>query len=181
MPIIARNNSGPQFEPAPEGLHHAVCVDVIYLGEQDTPYGIKEQTRFIWQIDVENEVTGNRYQVRQTYNLTMSEMSKLSQHLEGWRNKQFTEEERVAFDVEKLIGVNCQLQLIHRTSKAGRVYANIQAVVPAPKGVTPMVPLDYERSQREEEESVPFPDGTPDGTPDVEIVVEGDNGEDLAF
>ena len=38
MAIFAKNNS-KQFIPAPEGLHQAVCCDLIDMGLQDNKFG----------------------------------------------------------------------------------------------------------------------------------------------
>ena len=37
MPIYVRDNR-KEYTPAPEGLHLAVCVDAIEMGEQETPW-----------------------------------------------------------------------------------------------------------------------------------------------
>jgi hypothetical protein len=132
------------YEQAPEGLHQGVCVDVVDRGmvknnfdESAAPY---HAIRSVWELE-ETDSKGRRYRVMQQYRLSLHEKAKLRQHLEAWRGKKFTADELKGFDVEKLIGANCQLTLVHNGD-----YTNIQAIVPLAKGMTKMAPSsDYVR------------------------------------
>jgi hypothetical protein len=132
MPIMARKKSG-NFKPAPEGLHQAVCCDVWEPFDVEDHFNAGQlvtQTRIVWQIDVQDEEHQRPFEVSQIYRLSLHEKSKLCQHLEAWRGRKFTSDEKKGFDLENLIGVNCQLQVVHNVKDGGDVYANIQAVVP---------------------------------------------------
>lgn len=165
MPIIARDNRS-EFNPAPEGLHQAVCVDVVDKGMVTGQYGTKHQIQIRWQIDYADEETGRRPLVVKSYTLSLNEKAVLRHHLEAWRGKQFSAQELDGFDLENLIGANCQLQVVHNLGKNGTTYANVQAVVPLGKGMVKMQPEDYVRvcdrdstqqaQQFEEGERVPF-------------------------
>jgi hypothetical protein len=149
MPIIAKDNR-KEFTPAPEGLHQGVCVDVIDLGLVTGQYGEKHKVEIRWQLDLlEDASTSNpprRFMVTNRYTLSLNEKATLRKHLEAWRGKLFTEEELAGFDLEKLLGVNGQLQIIHNLSEKGRTFANIQAIVPLGKGMTKIRPSeDYVR------------------------------------
>ena len=143
MPIIIKGQDG-DFQPAPPGLHQAVCVDVVDMGVQDTAYGPKRQLKIVWQLKSKND-KGERFQVRGTYTQSLHEKARLRHDLETWRGRPFRPEEIKAFDVEKLIGVNCQIQVAQRVSKAGRTYANAQAVVPITAEMSSLKPENYER------------------------------------
>lgn len=149
MSIIAKDSGSNMFDPAPEGLHRCVCADVIDLGMQPNFQKTAEvhKIKFVWQTEDVNPKTKERYQIRSTYlTVSLNEKSNLSKLLEGWRGKVFTPEERRAgFDVETLIGVNCQIQVIHAESAGGRKYGKAQAVVPPPKGVPPLTIEGYTR------------------------------------
>lgn len=54
--------SKSNFEPAPQGLHHAVCCDVVDLGVQETKFGKKEMLQIRWQLEERMEGNG-RYLV----------------------------------------------------------------------------------------------------------------------
>jgi hypothetical protein len=49
MPIMVRDNK-KAFTPAPEGLHQAVCVDVVDLGLAEGPWGAKPTVEFRWEL-----------------------------------------------------------------------------------------------------------------------------------
>lgn len=145
MPIIASYNQ-KDFTPAPEGLHQAVCVDVVDKGLVDGPWGPKPTIQIRWQLEQADEATGKRFMVVANYNLSLNEKANLRKILKGWRGRDFTAEELKGFDLEKLVGANCQLQLIHNLSDNGRTYANVQTVVPIGKGMVKIEPEpDYVR------------------------------------
>jgi len=133
-----RDNSKP-FKPAPAGLHRAVCVDVVDLGWQEDSFDTsktKPKIRLMFEIDEEIE-PGKRFIVSTQFNVPQSLASKKSslvQTLTSWRGRPFTPEEVKAFDSEKLIGAPCQLNIIHSDPTSdGKVYANIDSIVPAHK------------------------------------------------
>jgi hypothetical protein len=154
MPIIARKKSG-EYSTAPEGLWQAVCCDVVDLGEVETQWGNKPMVRICWIIEEVDPKTGMNYLVSQRYTLSLHEKSRLRPMLEAWRSRKFTDEELEGFDLEKLIGVNCQVQVIHNLSSQGGTFANVQAVVPAGRSAAKMtVPETYIRvCDREDKES----------------------------
>ena len=145
MAIFARAPES-SFEPCPEGLHHAVCVDVVDLGLQQTPFGDKLQVQLRFQVEELNS-QGHRCEVRKTYTNSLSEKANLRKDLESWRGRKFTGDELKGFDLEKLLGANCQLNVVHNLADNGNLYANINGVVPAPKGAVRLVPQDYVRQK----------------------------------
>jgi hypothetical protein len=145
MTVMARLGSGRASTPAPVGLHRAVCVDVQDLGVQDSAWGAKHKVRLVWQIEL-LDPAGRRFELARKYTLSLHERAALRQSLESWRGKKFTDSElRAGFDLEKLIGVNCQLQATHDTGEDGVTYANVQTVLPPVKGMTRLVPDAFVR------------------------------------
>ncbi len=145
MAIIAKKPEST-FTPCPEGLHHAVCVDVVDLGIVKSAFGDKPKVRIVWQIEEQNEA-GHRYTARKQYNLTLHEKATLRKDLEAWRGRKFTEDELHGFDLEKLLAANCQIQVVHDISDEGTIYSNVQAIVPAPKNVAKLTALNYTRDK----------------------------------
>ena len=129
MPILAREPDS-KYTPCPEGLFQAVCVDVIDLGFVSTQWGDKPKVRIVWQVDETDQATNRRFEVRAMYTLSLSDKATLRKILESWRGRKFTPIELRGFDLENLIGVNCQLQVIHNISDEGKTFANVQAIVP---------------------------------------------------
>ena len=164
MPLVIKESEG-HFEPAPPGLHQAVCVDVVDLGIVPGKYGPKAKLRLIWQLKTRNK-KGERFQVRATYTQSLGESSNLRKDLESWRGRSFTQEELENFDVEKLLGINCQLSLKQEKSKStGRLYAKVTAVLEPLKGAAHELTAEkYEREPWAGESKVYEADPEPEFT-----------------
>jgi hypothetical protein len=147
MAIMATDTGGGgDFSPMPPGNHLAVCNMVVDLGKQriqSQMYGdsVKHQIYLRWETPHEeltwtdkdgNEQTGPRV-IGKTYTLSLHENANLRADLESWRSKAFTEDERRGFDVAKLLGAPCMLNVIH-ADKNGKTYANIASIGALPKG-----------------------------------------------
>lgn len=144
MPIYVRKKEG-DYSVAPEGLWDAVCVDVFDLGIVDTPWGAQVKIEITWQLSEVDPKTGKRFLIFQRYTPSLHEKSRLRPMLEAWRGRKFTKDEEREFDIEKLIGANCQLQVVHSIKDEGRVYANVQAVVPPARNGVKLHPDNYTR------------------------------------
>lgn len=148
MAIIAKGSSGGgNFKPCPPGLHQAVCCDVIDLGMVPTKFGKDQHKVHIrWQVD-ETMEDGKPFMIQQRYTLSLNEKATLRHHLESWRGKPFSAEELTGFDLEKLIGANCQIVVVQRPDEQGRVWANVQTVTPMGKGMKKLAVRDYIREK----------------------------------
>jgi hypothetical protein len=159
-PIIAKENKG-EYSTAPEGLWPAVCCDVVDMGMVQSQWGQSHQVRIVWQLEDIDPTNKKPYQVQRRFRLSLHEKSSLRPMLESWRGNKFSEEDLEGFDLERLIGVNCQVQVIHNVKSQNKVYANVQAVVRAAKGAPKLTVRDYvrveERQHRDELEQ--HPDG----------------------
>lgn len=155
---IMVSDSSKAFVPAPEGLHQAVCCDVIDLGVVETQFGSKHRIQICWLINELND-DGRLFMVSKRYTSSLNEKASLRQDLEAWRGKKFSKEELRGFDVEALIGVNCQVQVVHGQSPDGRTWANVKSVVPLSKGMQKMVvPDDFVRKAERQINDVQFGD-----------------------
>ncbi len=54
--------------------------------------------------------------------------------LQSWRGKAFTAEELQGFDLRKVLGIGCQLQIIHKEGNNGTTYANVETMLALPRG-----------------------------------------------
>ncbi len=161
MAIIATAGDGKTFTPAPQGVHQAVCVDVIDKGILEVTYAgqTKKQHKvsIAWQID-ELRDDLKRYLVYKRYTLSLNEKATLRKDLESWRGRPFTREEEMGFDVESVIGANCLLNIQHNV-KPDATYANVVAVMPLHKGMSKIAALEYVREQDDQPltaDDVPF-------------------------
>lgn len=151
-----------KYEQAPEGRFQAVCVDVIGPFEKDTNWGRKRKVRLVFQIS-ERGSDGKRLRVSREYTASMHPKAPLRETLEAWRGRRFTEEEERAVDLERLVGQNCEIQVMHKAAPNGDVWANIQAILPMRPGDIKLTPEDYVRDKdrpkqqgTREEDEVPF-------------------------
>jgi hypothetical protein len=147
--IIAtvRGENGQTFQPAPAGVHQAVCVDVIDLGMLDVTWQgqTKRQHKInvAWQI-AEDRDDGKPFLVFKRYTLSLHEKAGLRKDLESWLGRTFGRDEEMGFDVESVIGLNCLLNVAHKTA-GEKTYANVVSVMPLHKRMQPITARDYVR------------------------------------
>lgn len=143
MSIIAEKTQSERTL-APQGNHVARCYQMIHIGTIDTEYmGEKKQVNKVnitWELpnelNVFKEENGPEpFVISKEYTLSMGEKANLRKDLESWRGKGFSEQEADAFDITKLLGVPCMINIIHKTSKAGNDYAIVSGITPLPKGL----------------------------------------------
>jgi hypothetical protein len=139
VPIIAKEPES-NYNPAPEGLHQGVCADVVDLGEKLNTFKnvLQHKVRIVWQLDVFDEENRRPFEISKQYTNSLHEKATLRTQLEAWRGRRFTDEELKGFDLEKLIGANCQIQVVHVLADNGKTYANVQALVPLSKNMPKM-------------------------------------------
>lgn len=139
--MVVAKDSGVDFERIPAGTWQAVCVADYDLGFQQTAqYGAKHKVLITFEITEvmqKGEHAGKRFQISKRYTNSLNEKSQLRKDLEAWRGKPFTADEVKGFDLDKLIGANCFLNIVHE-QKGDRTYANIKAIMKVPNG-TPMM------------------------------------------
>jgi hypothetical protein len=146
MPIIARNN-GKAYEPLPIGVVQAVCAFVEDIGTHETTFQgkpiQKHQVVVCWEINAQmtnGEYAGKRFMVSKFYTLSLNEKANLRKDLENWRGKAFTEEELAGFDVERLKGINCMLNIVEYKKLDGTTSQRPSAIMPCIKGLEKMIP-----------------------------------------
>jgi hypothetical protein len=129
-----------QFEKAPSGTHVATCYQILDLGSQINDFGkaderkVQRQIRIVWELPNALMEDGRPFTIGKTYTLSSFEGSNLVKDINAWRGKPFTPAEFGAFDIEKLIGKSCLLQVTHPVSKAGKAYAKVNAIMALPSG-----------------------------------------------
>ena len=147
MPLTA-TNEGRGFERTliPADNHLAICYSVIDLGTHDFEWmGKTKKLRKVkigWEtpnesfeyVDKENNHKLLKFRISKEYTLSLDDRSNLYKDLISWRGRDFTPEELAGFDLAKLLGVPCQINVIHKTSKQGRDYAVISSVSKVVKG-----------------------------------------------
>ena len=169
-----------EYELHPEGVHPAVCCDVVELGLQDTPWGPKQKLRLIWQ-STELDSKGKRHTAAKLYTLSLHKKANLSLDLESWRGRKFEEVDRKeGFEIDDVIGANCLINIQHNAASEGRVYANVVAIMPLPKG-TPKLEISagfIRHKDRQDQQQERDRQGEPNGFPTSQIGTPGDFDDD---
>ena len=126
------------FKPHPEGIHPAVCVDVMDLGLVETDFqGVKKMVNKV-KLTFESEALtddGKRCTVFRSFSASLHPKSNLAAFAGKWRGRPVLPGETISLD--KLIGASCTLVISHQQNKVGKTYANIDAVSKPTKKVTP--------------------------------------------
>ena len=139
--LIARKpEGGGDYEPVDAGNHHGVCYRYYDLGTQHSEMFNKDihKVLIIWELPeerIEYEGENKPRVISKEYSLSLHKKSNLRKDLESWRGVSFTDQELEGFSLDKILGVNGMINIIHN-SKDDRVYANIASLSPLMKSMT---------------------------------------------
>jgi hypothetical protein len=146
MGFVASDAGGSgNFKRVPAGVHIGRCYSLIDLGTQTTDgqYGIKAQhkIRIGWELFGEDEnggpleadVDGKQMPmtISKSYTVSLHEKARLRQDLSAWRGKDFSEDEAKAFDVSRLVGAYCMVN-VTTSETNGKTYSNVAGLTPLP-------------------------------------------------
>jgi len=137
MPIIVSNKQGSS-DPAPAGTHHAICYGVVAVGTiPDEKYPSRPKAVLLFELPSERiNVNGSDLPrgLSKRFTLSLHQKSSMRKALASWRGRDFTEEELAGFEVDKLVGANALINVIHEVGSTGSTYANVSAIMALPKG-----------------------------------------------
>lgn len=146
MSINATNTGSAPRELILAGNYIARCYKMIHVGTVNEiimgETKVLNKVRIGWELPLElrvfNETKGEQpLVIEKELTLSLHEKSTLRALLKSWRGKDFTEEQAKSFDITKLIGVQCMLNIVHQPAKKdpSKVYEQISSVTPLPKGI----------------------------------------------
>lgn len=140
MAFIVKDNGGEDFERLEAGMYQAVCVAVVDLGIYDSPFGKNKRCALCFETAEtmkEGDNTGKPFYFTKLYSPSLSKKSNLRKDLANWRGRDFTDQELLGFDLDNILGVNCQLNLV-QIEKNDKTYTNIATINPSIKGMQPI-------------------------------------------
>lgn len=162
--MVKDNGGGGTFEPMPIGPQQAVCVFVEDIGTHEGSYQgkptQKHQCVICWELAEKmtlGDNAGKPFIVSKFYTASLGEKATLRKDLENWRGKPFTKEELDGFDLEKLKGANCMVNIVEAQKADGSTYRKVAAIMPLYKGLAKINPVNTvppEWIQRKREESI---------------------------
>jgi hypothetical protein len=145
MGFVAKDSGGGDFKRVPPGVYIGRCYSLIDLGTQlsSGQYGEKMQhkLRLGWELFGEAEdgspltvIVGGKEMpmtISKSYTVSLHEKASLRKDLAAWRGKDFSDEEAKAFDVSKLVGAYCMVN-VTTSETNGKTYSNIAGLTPLP-------------------------------------------------
>ena len=145
MSFIAKDSGGGDFKRVPPGAYIGRCYSLIDLGTQLSTGQFEEKMqhkiRIAWELFGEDEqgnpltveVDGNQMPmtISKSYTISLHEKARLRKDLAAWRGRDFTEDEAKAFDVSKLLGAYCMVN-VTTSEKNGKTYTNVAGLTPLP-------------------------------------------------
>ena len=143
--IATDSGGGGNFKRVPAGAYIGRCYSLIDLGTQlsSGQYGEKLQHKIQigWELFGEDEqgqpltfeVDGKEMPmtIKKSYTVSLHEKAGLRKDLAAWRGRDFTDEEAKAFDVSKLLGAYCMVNVTTSESN-GKTYSNVAGLTPLP-------------------------------------------------
>ena len=133
-----------EFEKPKEGVVKAVCSAVWDIGLQkgqwqgETLMQYKVVLRFeLDEVMKQGKFAGKRFCLNPFYTKSLGKKANLRHILESWRGKPFTAEELAKFNLSKLIGANCLVNIGYKES-TGKPY--IMSIMPLAAGMQKIEP-----------------------------------------
>lgn len=175
MGLIATDKGGKNFDPIPQGIHQAISYGIYDLGTHFSEKFGKSNHKvlIIWEvskqridIEKEGELVNLPRAISKQYTLSLHQKSNLRKDLESWRGRAFTVEELKGFDLKRVLGANCSLQILHKTVD-DKTYANVSSVLPMMEGMTKLNAENELRFFSFEDNGHDIPEGTPDWIKDI--------------
>jgi hypothetical protein len=142
MALFAKASNSQDFELVPSGNQQAVCAFVEDIGTHEGSYQgkatLRHQVVICWELSekmTKGENIGKPFMVSKFYTLSLDQKANLRKDLESWRGRAFTDDDlKNGFDIERLKGVNCLLNIIHE-KKEDKVRARVASISPVIKGM----------------------------------------------
>ena len=148
MGFIAADSGGGNFKRVPSGVHIGRCYSLIDLGTQTSngQFGEKHQHRIrvAWELfgeeddgtplTVDVDGTMMPMTISKSYTVSLHEKASLRKDLAAWRGRDFTDEEARGFDVRKLVGAYCMVN-VTTSETNGKTYSNVAGLTPLPSAL----------------------------------------------
>ena len=124
----------PQFDPHPEYIGPAVCVDVT-PGRQvpsfNDPSTMVTKFKLVFETTHKDPKTGKPLCVwSKPLTATVHEKGKMREMIRQWWGRDLTATERKEFDNEIFLGMTAKIVVAHSPASDGTIYANIASCAP---------------------------------------------------
>ena len=148
MGFIAKDTgTTSNFKRVPPGVYVARCYSLIDMGTQlstgqyeNEQHKIRLGFEIFGDDDEGNALTVDMngkempLTISKTYTLSLHKKSALRKDLAAWRGVDFTEEEAAGFNVQKLMGQYCMVNVTEKEEN-DKKFTNIVGITPLPKAL----------------------------------------------
>jgi len=152
MGFVVSDSGGGDFKQTPAGVHVGRCFKLVDLGTQEEEYQgemkLLPKLAVYWELHGDDELgnplmldNGEPMVIWKEYTKSLGKKSRLRADLESWRGRQFTENELKGFDVSKLVGAYCMVNVTHQQSAQGKTYAKVASLTPLPSVIAKAKPM----------------------------------------
>jgi hypothetical protein len=132
MPIILKEQSEVQISP---GTYIARCFRIVDAGTQPSEmYGEKRKLIISWELPTERiqlDGVDMPLSIGRIYSFSLNSKANLRKDLEAWRGRPFTKDELAGFELAKVLGTACQVNVT--LNDKGK--AVVSGIVGVPKGI----------------------------------------------
>ena len=114
--VSGSSGSGGGSKNLEVGLHDAVAYMIAELGtnmhqfQNDEPKK-QEKIAIFWEVQGQRDDNDKPITISHTYTRSLGESSRLKKDLEKWRGKRFEPADLAKFDIEKILGISCILDV----------------------------------------------------------------------
>ena len=136
-----------------------MCIGVYDIGTQpSTKFSPSRQITLTWEMCDEFMEDGKPFAISNDFAFYLSGKAKLRNAVESLMNRNFASDlEASKFDVTRVLGRGCQVQVVHNPAKngSGKVYANVEITMKLPKGTPVPTPINELREFSYTEGDIP--------------------------
>lgn len=143
MPIKAPKSKEFEYEPVPEDNHIGICYAVVDLGFHENDYmgnvTTQRKLRLSWILPntamEKGDLAGKPFSVSKEYTFSMTPKANLFKDMRNWIGAKLSDTELQEIDFEGLLGVPAMVNVVHKESQRGNIYAVVAGVSRVPKGI----------------------------------------------
>jgi hypothetical protein len=159
MAIFAGAKSNKEYEKPETGMYHGILADIVDLGNVTTQFKgevkVQHMVRYVWVLNVLGkdkerfpETFGKQLTAQQRFNLSLHEKANMYKTVKQILNAPPPVQDGVEFDIELLLGSVRKIFILQEPSEDGKkMYANVQGISAADKGVVVTLPAGFQRAK----------------------------------
>jgi len=137
-----------EFPPHPAGPFAAIICDVFNLGSRvkqwtGEPARLSAEVAIIFRTHELRE-DGQPFELARRFTKSFGEKANLRKFVQSFLGRVLVEKERI--DIGKLPGKPCLINVVHTVTKQGRTRADVQTIMPLPKGMMAPTLASYTRA-----------------------------------